>query len=293
MKKSKERYLRGITIISLVVTIIVLLILAGVTITILLEDNGIIKKTQKAATETEKQVATETMNFKITNIQMKSYVETQQLPSLQYLADNLCEDDDMEYVSKVSKIGSLDAIDVSDVSSIYTKLKDYPYEFEINGFLQLASIDGVKVATGNDDTVTLTKEQYNSILNRISALEEKSNGLGFIDTSKELAIVSKIGSQDSTSGFWVTSAATANSSYTATEDCNISGWIAVYNSITTDDKGGVNILVNDVSIMRLSTTDNNWSVKFPINLYLKKGDTIKIELVAGSVASNVKAYALK
>ena len=44
---------KGITLISLVVTIIVLLILAGITIGTIFNDNGIIKKAQEAANETE------------------------------------------------------------------------------------------------------------------------------------------------------------------------------------------------------------------------------------------------
>ena len=45
--KTKET--RGITIISLVVTIVVLLILSGVSINLTLGDNGIIKKVQNSA----------------------------------------------------------------------------------------------------------------------------------------------------------------------------------------------------------------------------------------------------
>lgn len=71
---------------------------------------------------------------------------------MQYLADRLCEDDEMQYVIKKEKdIASLEKIDVSNVDSIFTKMKKYPYEFEINGQLQLASINGVKVA--NKDTI--------------------------------------------------------------------------------------------------------------------------------------------
>ena len=44
---------KGITLISLVVTIIVLLILAGITIGTIFNDNGIIKKAQEAANATE------------------------------------------------------------------------------------------------------------------------------------------------------------------------------------------------------------------------------------------------
>lgn len=171
--KSRE----GITLISLVVTIIILIILASISISMMLGNNGLLNKAQTASDETKKSQATETMNLKITNIQISSYAETQELPNLQYLADKLCEDNDMEYVLTASKEhASLDKIDVTNISSIFTKLKDYPYEFEINSSLQLASIDGVKIADNNNDgTVTLTKDQYNSILSRLTALENNSN----------------------------------------------------------------------------------------------------------------------
>ena len=44
---------KGVTLISLVVTIIVLLILAGITIGTIFDDNGIIEKAQEAANATE------------------------------------------------------------------------------------------------------------------------------------------------------------------------------------------------------------------------------------------------
>ena len=69
-------------------------------------------------------MATETMQFKITTIQMQSYVENKQLPNLQYLADKLCEDNEMEYVIKKEKdFASLEKIDVTGVNSIFAKIK--------------------------------------------------------------------------------------------------------------------------------------------------------------------------
>ena len=44
---------QGSTLIALVITIIVLIILAGVTINIVLDQNGIIEKTQEAKNKTE------------------------------------------------------------------------------------------------------------------------------------------------------------------------------------------------------------------------------------------------
>ena len=51
--ESEEMKNKGVTLISLVVTIIVLLILAGITIGTIFNDNGIIKKAQEAANATE------------------------------------------------------------------------------------------------------------------------------------------------------------------------------------------------------------------------------------------------
>ena len=52
-KEMKRRGTRGITLIALVVTIVVLLILAGITISTLTGDNGIITMSRKAKLETE------------------------------------------------------------------------------------------------------------------------------------------------------------------------------------------------------------------------------------------------
>ena len=153
----KKKNNKGITLIALVITIIILLLLAGITIA-QLTGNGILSKTKKAKDENEKQTATETMNLKITEIQISSYSENKELPSLQYLADKLCEDNDIEYVLKESKKqASLDKIIVNDSKSIFTKLKNYPYEFEINSSLQLASINGVKVANNNSNSTLIGK----------------------------------------------------------------------------------------------------------------------------------------
>ena len=52
MRKQKNKQ-KGITLIALVVTIIVLIILAGVSITMLVGDNGIVTQAQRAKQETE------------------------------------------------------------------------------------------------------------------------------------------------------------------------------------------------------------------------------------------------
>ena len=64
--KGKARKTKGITLIALVITIIVLLILAGVSISMLTSDNGIIKQAQNAKEETE--IASEKEAIQLTMI---------------------------------------------------------------------------------------------------------------------------------------------------------------------------------------------------------------------------------
>ena len=62
MNKKKEK---GITLIALVITIIVLLILAGVTISALSGDNGILTRAKEAKEKTEKENIIEQVNLAI------------------------------------------------------------------------------------------------------------------------------------------------------------------------------------------------------------------------------------
>ena len=176
---------KGITLIVLVITIIVLLILAGITIATLTGDNGILNKTDKASEETDKQTATEIINLKITEAQIASYTEKQQMPSLQFLADSLCEDEEIEYVElmtqKTASIGEtkLKSITVGEAKSIFTKLKQYPYEFEINGALKLVSINGIQVSnkeTDNSDNEEL-KAELENLKSEVAGLKEGMENL--------------------------------------------------------------------------------------------------------------------
>ena len=58
---------KGITLIALVITIIVLLILAGVTIAMLTGDNGILNKATGAVSDTEKATAEEAIKMEVYN----------------------------------------------------------------------------------------------------------------------------------------------------------------------------------------------------------------------------------
>lgn len=148
----------------------------------LLGENGILNITKTAKDQNEKATATETMNLKITNVQMSKYAEEQRMPTLKELADNFCADDDFQYVQETSEVASLTPITNNNPTSIYTKLKAYPYEFEINSSLQLASIDGVKVASNNDGE-TVSKSDYDQLASLVATLSQKVTNLENNQTS--------------------------------------------------------------------------------------------------------------
>lgn len=159
-----------------------------------LGENGILSKSTTAKEETIKQTATEIMNLKITHLQIQSYAENAKAISLQQLADNLCKDKDMEYVLNTSqKQASLETeflplIKVEDGKSIYTKLKEYPYEFEINSFLKIVSVDGFELSSSgnevNKNEYDKLQENYNQLLEKLKELEKSNNEL--LESSKEL-----------------------------------------------------------------------------------------------------------
>ena len=72
----KTKEMKGITLIALVITIVVLMILAGVSINTVLGDDGIIKKAKEAAEATKRASAEEDMNRLVLEYQLASNDET-------------------------------------------------------------------------------------------------------------------------------------------------------------------------------------------------------------------------
>ena len=72
-KKIKIRDNKGITLVALVITIIVLIILAGVSINLILGDNGIITKAKEARKAQEIAEIKENVQMKIVELEMQNY----------------------------------------------------------------------------------------------------------------------------------------------------------------------------------------------------------------------------
>lgn len=185
----------------------VLVIIASISVFLII-NNGIVDKSKIASSSYNKETATDIMNLKITNIKILGYKENQQLPTLQYLADTLCEDNDIEYlVVKNSSVASLEKVTVVDNSSVYTKLKNYPYEFEIDNSLKIASID--------NSPITSSEPTSNSNINI------------YVDDVKQNSIPAKDSNQ--TFGYYTTNSQTSTLSF------DLTNWVINLNNITSSD----------------------------------------------------------
>ncbi len=210
--KNKMKENKAITLISLVITIVILIILAGIAISTMLGNDSLLNRTKTATEEYNKQTATESINLKITTCQMNTYAETQRMPTLKELAVELEKDNEIQYVNGSQRVASTQEINFTNATSIFTKLKAYPYEFEINSSLQLASIDGVKIATlptnGNDTQVATNNivTQFYSLSNNISISNNSENNIIFdfseLDTGTYIINVNMYSNADANSNIF-------------------------------------------------------------------------------------------
>lgn len=147
---------KGITLIALVITIIVLIILAVVSINLILGENGILQKTQYASETYKLKSAQEILELKIAAIDMEAMTKCLRNATLGEVAEGLDADTEIQYVLPTSQVAATQPIIPENATEIYTKLKAYPYEFEINRDLKISKIletDGTEIVIKKDVTV--------------------------------------------------------------------------------------------------------------------------------------------
>ncbi len=149
MKKEENRkkkdFTKGITLIALVITIIVLLILAGVTIATLVGENGILSKATEAGDKTEEKNAEEEVKIAV----MGSIGTNGELEN-EVLKDNL---------NKIENISGVPE-EITDSSYPLTVMVEGKYSYTINkdgsiGQGEVVSREGIKVG----DYVNYTYDQ--------------------------------------------------------------------------------------------------------------------------------------
>jgi len=143
---------RGITLIALVVTIVVLLILAGVTISLLLDENGIIAKSKDARTETRvSQIEDEVGMWKQHNFINKESNQAQEsadtmLASL--ISRKLLTEDEIDREQELITIKKKDGTVIKEISysSVTINISKFP-ETEKSGavLLTVDSVEGMTI----------------------------------------------------------------------------------------------------------------------------------------------------
>ena len=166
---------KGITLIALVVTIVVLLILAGVTISLLLDENGIIAKSKDARTETRvSQIEDEVGMWKQHNFINKESNQAQEsadtmLASL--ISRKLLTEDEIDRNQELITIKKKDGTIIKEISysSVTINISKFPAT-EKSGAVVLTvdSVDGltkIDVSQGN--------EELNNFVNSLSEEQKK------------------------------------------------------------------------------------------------------------------------
>lgn len=159
---------KGITLISLVVTIIILIILAGVSINMLFGEKGIITKAKEAVKMQEIASIKEEIALKILDQEMESKRQITQ----------------QEIEDILSQYGTVNKNEDGTIKNLIPTGKEYEIAYEeiYSGTISQEVNDGENTdndadSDSNLDTVTLTREQYNKIIARLDALDGGSESL--------------------------------------------------------------------------------------------------------------------
>ena len=166
IKKNNDNFAKqykGITLIALVITIVILLILAGITIS-QLTDSGLFNKSNMAKTESDKSKALEELKLLVLELQ----IEKKGVATLQDVVNKLQEDVDNEYKIYLEESSAGDTVTeiTDDTKEIYVTYKGF--QFKIDNKLDVTSVDN-KV-----DSEIETELEYDDVVEVINSKEEFS-----------------------------------------------------------------------------------------------------------------------
>ena len=143
--KNKEQ---GITLIALAITIIVLLILAGISITSLISDNGILKQSQTAVKQNKIQEYKQELTLILLEAQLESYASSDYKIALKnYVKTKIIE---------AGKYNIIDEEEMEDYIIVETKTEGYKYKVTLTEVIFIEQVyrdgTGTVVANGGEGT---------------------------------------------------------------------------------------------------------------------------------------------
>lgn len=166
--KGKNEEISGITLLSLVITIIILLILAGVTLNLVIGEDGIIGKAEKSVEVDEIVKAEEQANIEYSNLLIDGYASqgVYSEPSLKSILENLR---DNGYISGFGNTATSSATEIS--------LNKNSYSLQKNGTATLTvsltngnEADGDYYATINGNNYFVQKQNDKIVINKDKAI---------------------------------------------------------------------------------------------------------------------------
>ena len=172
MKVSKEK---GITLIALVITIIVLLILAGISIATLTGENGVLTKANTAKEQSEIEEIKERAKTDILGIQIENKT------------GNITEAQFSEILKKYDKDGKSDKVDKNGEKIIETTKKQIIKASEIyNGPLLTKRVFYIaEVEIEYKENMAWTEDEFPNILSVLQADEVIGDGLWDVMSNNE------------------------------------------------------------------------------------------------------------
>ena len=249
MEKTKE--IKGITIISLVVTIVVLLILAGVSISTLVGENGVVDNAKKIQNDTYYQIASE---------------EVKQL----VLEHKLTKKDETLEEFLTSKVPSrIDGVTRKDDNTLIVKKNEYEIEVEVKAESKKLTLDVVPYVGTYD-------EQLHDMLTSVNVLPSDAkieysidNGKTYIENIPQIINASSVSvivkaSRDEYKTETVTKTAVVNKAEGKLTLSEISGTITYPNNIAftvSENTGTLSVSSNNNNIATASVSGNTVTVK--------------------------------
>ncbi len=176
---------KGITLIALVITIIVLLILAGVSIAMLTGENGILTQANSSKSETNKSEAIERISLALNAVKAKVYEMEVGSATYNPIGDSTGEtgadQDDLE--KAITSVLKLDQIVPRNTTTETSNDGKYVYELDGNTLILSYYNTTTNVGSVVNDTVTAVKGtiDLNNATNNTHYLEISTVALGTLD----------------------------------------------------------------------------------------------------------------
>lgn len=249
---SKLESKKGITLVALVITIVVLLILAGVSINLVVGNQGILTKTKKADEDAKQAAIKEQIDLALTNYQIekiandnlnfKDYMEDEEQSGIKDL--EVIDENPSEEVQLIGRIDGRIIIMKTDGSYVLTKGDNLVK----NGFGKNGN-ENFPDFTNNNGVFSLTTDRYKLI---------SSSDFIEVDTSKKY-YQSMIGAQKENVGFHYIGFAEYDRDKNLIADQNV---MYVSGSLTYLEKelkdGDKEVYLNDLSGFQKNNLDADW-----------------------------------